>query len=234
MLDKTLSGQEHLQLQTESLQSKNSPFYFIVEFLKAQWKKIKETMKRCLDKRNRLTRSGAARHALPKCKYFDSLLFIHDKISNHDTTSNIVIPSSPHETNFDIQSPMSSPISLTSPSTPNSNSSIRSTHNMGTVQKKRSHPDENSTRNVKCDRKKGQEVTQRLDVLTLDYLERAEKFQKQQLESSVAENNDENDSDLLFFKSLLSSMKSLTKRNNRIARKKIQDIIFELEMDELD
>ena len=29
---------------------------------------------------------------LPKCKYFDSLLLLNDKISNGDTPSNIILP----------------------------------------------------------------------------------------------------------------------------------------------
>ncbi|CAB4038372.1 Hypothetical predicted protein, partial [Paramuricea clavata] len=44
-----------------------------VEFLKAQWKNLKENYKRCLDKRNRMTKSGAGAHSLPTCKYFQNL-----------------------------------------------------------------------------------------------------------------------------------------------------------------
>ena len=34
-------------------------------------KNLKENLKRCFNKREKLTRSGAAALSLPKCKYFD-------------------------------------------------------------------------------------------------------------------------------------------------------------------
>ena len=46
-------------------------------------------MKQCLDKRNKETRSGASHTKLPKCKYFDQLSFMHDKVSSRQTESNV-------------------------------------------------------------------------------------------------------------------------------------------------
>ena len=69
----------------------------VVEFLKNEWKKLKENFKRCIDKRARLTKSGAPAHALPKCKYFDQLMFVHDKVKNRETESNVVICDEDHE-----------------------------------------------------------------------------------------------------------------------------------------
>lgn len=165
-------------------------------------------MKRCLDKRNRLTRSGAAAHTLPKCKFFDVLMFLNDKISNQETQSNIDISKSSnnHES---IPSPLSSSSMLSSPSGSFSTDAAADT----------------STNTRKRSLKNKQGMSQRIDLLTLDFLEKASN-------EKIPKKEDEEDSDLLFFKSLLPSMKNLSRRSNRVARKKIQDIIFELEMSE--
>ncbi|XP_065069816.1 uncharacterized protein LOC135694869 [Rhopilema esculentum] len=60
-----------------------------VDFLKIQLKYLKDNLKRCLDKRNKETRSGASHTNLPKCKYFDQLSFMHDKVSSRQTESNV-------------------------------------------------------------------------------------------------------------------------------------------------
>jgi len=74
--------------------------------------------------------------------------------------------------------------------------------------------------------KANQSMSNRLDILTLDLLEKNQmgKNEPQQPE----------DSDMMFLKSLLPSLKTLSKKSNRIARKKIQDIVFDLEMEEMD
>ena len=46
-------------------------------------------MKRCLDKRSNATKSGAAASKLAKCKYFKQLSFLHSKVSNKPTESNL-------------------------------------------------------------------------------------------------------------------------------------------------
>ena len=53
--------------------------------------KLKDNLKKCLDRRNSATKSGVAYSKLPKCKYFEQLLFLCDKSSNKPTESNVAV-----------------------------------------------------------------------------------------------------------------------------------------------
>ena len=46
-------------------------------------------LKKCLDKRNRMTRSGVAAVNLPKCQYFDQMAFLHEKSVNKVTETKL-------------------------------------------------------------------------------------------------------------------------------------------------
>ena len=75
-----------------------------MEFLQKQLKNLKDALKKCLDKRNQTTRSGAAASTLPKCKFFEQMAFLHEKIANKATESNVGIPSSYQAEDFGISS----------------------------------------------------------------------------------------------------------------------------------
>ena len=45
-------------------------------------------LKRCIVKRDSMSKSGAAVHTLPKCKYFNQLQFLQQKETNQETESN--------------------------------------------------------------------------------------------------------------------------------------------------
>ena len=151
-----------------------------------------------------MTRSGAAYHSLPRCKYFEQLQFLSDKISNKDTVSNV----QGYQSEIDIESPTQSSSSHSSESL--SKRKIDTTPVYSTSVKKRKSDSQNQ-----------------LDLLTLQCLQQTNEMLSQE---KCSETEDEN-SDLLFFKSLLTSMKNLSRKKNRIARKKIMDIIFDLEYD---
>ena len=61
----------------------------LVEFLKNQWKLMRDAYRRCVNKRDGQTRSGAAASKMAKCKYFDILSFLHESLSNKVPDSNI-------------------------------------------------------------------------------------------------------------------------------------------------
>lgn len=63
-----------------------------MDFLKQEYKKLKDNLKKCLDRRERATKSGVAASRLSKCKFFDQLSFLRDKTSNKPTESNVTIP----------------------------------------------------------------------------------------------------------------------------------------------
>ena len=46
-------------------------------------------LKKCLDKRNRMPRSCAAAVNLPKCQYFDQMVFLNEKSVNKVTEANL-------------------------------------------------------------------------------------------------------------------------------------------------
>ncbi|XP_046841156.1 uncharacterized protein LOC124435262 [Xenia sp. Carnegie-2017] len=92
-----------------------------VAFLQKIYKNLKDSLKKCLDKRRAMTRSGAPAGCLPTCKYFELMRFLHEKTSNLPTHSNVDI--SPAASSHVIEtacsmSPLSvpaSPCTLTTP-----------------------------------------------------------------------------------------------------------------------
>ena len=48
-------------------------FVFSVDYLKAQWKSIRDSYRRCLANRKTQTRSGASGKKLSTCKFFDKV-----------------------------------------------------------------------------------------------------------------------------------------------------------------
>ena len=99
-------------------------FSHLVHYLQKIFKNLKDSLKKCLDKRKAMSRSGAAASTLPTCKYFEIMRFLHNKTSNLETHSNIVllnwdseIIASQEETHATMLSPVpiySLPIPLTS------------------------------------------------------------------------------------------------------------------------
>ena len=83
--------------------------FVLADVLKKQLKNLKDTLKKCLDKRNELTKSGATASKLPKCKFFEQMAFLHEKTGNKPTQSNV---------NYNLESPeisnLGSPPSISS------------------------------------------------------------------------------------------------------------------------
>ena len=88
-------------------------FSFLVEFLKKQWKNLRDSLERVLEKRVEIVKSGSAGKPLPSCKYFSQLQFVYDKLPKKETHSNIVITPQ----TLDRDSPSASSSSLSSSST---------------------------------------------------------------------------------------------------------------------
>ena len=68
-----------------------------VEFLQKQLKYLKDNLKKCLDRRSKLAKSGAPASSLPKCNYFEVMRFLHGKTANKPAESNLCLPNdTPH------------------------------------------------------------------------------------------------------------------------------------------
>ena len=63
--------------------------YFLVEFLQRQLKNLKDNLKKCLDKRTKMTRSAEAASSLARCKYFAQMSFLYGSVGNRPTESNL-------------------------------------------------------------------------------------------------------------------------------------------------
>ena len=83
------------------------------------FKNFKDNLKTCINKRRNLTHSGAAASSFPKCKYFDFMRFLHDRVSNKPSES--MLPRTVTRANMDDNqfllgsSPSPSSCSATSP-----------------------------------------------------------------------------------------------------------------------
>lgn len=215
-------------------------FHSLVEFLKTQWKNLKENFKRCKDKRVRMTRSGVAAHVLPKCKYFENLMFLNDKISNQETESNITLgteslgcASSQLTNDGNSTSTSSVASSAVSVSPAPSNSPIpfplqpaisQSSTTSSSGKRKYDTAAQQNSLTAKQKKAAKEDLSTRVDALTLKYLEDMRSTEK---ECELGDKED--DADFLFLKSLLPCMKQLPKRKNRQARLKIQQVLFGLE-----
>ena len=103
-------------------------------FLQKQLKKLTNMLKKCLDKRNRMPRSCAAAVSLPKCQYFDQMVFLHEKSVNKVTEANLSQPST-FSAEVLTEENQCSPLS----STCSSNSSNFDTSKKSTRNKKKAH-----------------------------------------------------------------------------------------------
>ncbi|XP_028412543.1 uncharacterized protein LOC114535434 [Dendronephthya gigantea] len=62
-----------------------------VEYIKREWEKLKDNYRKCLQRREKMTRSGAGNKKLPTCNFFTELSFLKDIVSNRKTMSNVEI-----------------------------------------------------------------------------------------------------------------------------------------------
>ena len=92
-------------------------FFPSVVYLQKVFKNLKDSLKKCLDKRRALSRSGAAASTLPMCKYFEVMRFLHEKTSNLETHSNVELEIQAVSNNsFDLSSSLQSQDPIQSPS----------------------------------------------------------------------------------------------------------------------
>ena len=63
--------------------------FTLVDYLKKEWEKLRDNYRKCLQRRDKLTRSGAGSKKLPRCNFFSELSFLKDVTTNRKTCSNI-------------------------------------------------------------------------------------------------------------------------------------------------
>ena len=156
-----------------------------------------------------MTRSGAAACSLPKCKYFDQLMFIRDKVANKETSSNLQLPS-PNVVETPItqaivngQTPIVTPTSIND-HTPTGLKRKEDLYYVSTCDKTR----------------RKNEIANNVDLMLL-------KTVKDIDQNNSAESPENTDTH--FCMSLVEQMNKLPKKKNRIARMEFQKILFNLE-----
>ena len=194
-------------------------------------------MPRVQDNRLRRSRSGAAAHALPKCKY-ENLVFTRDKVTNKDTFSNVALPNAAdynesnniqHSSNLDVRLPSPVDISSFDESTARHSFSdqqqLKESNLKRKVETDQTSSSADSTSRSKPKKKYDGSQGNDIDLMVLKTFKEAN--------DTPVQNPVDESADFLFFKSLLPAMAALSKKQNRKARMKIQEIIFELEDSDL-
>ena len=62
---------------------------FSVEFIKKEWEKLKDNYRKCLQRRERMLKSGSGSKKLPVCNFFKELSFLKDSNASRKTASNV-------------------------------------------------------------------------------------------------------------------------------------------------
>jgi len=173
---------------------------FTVKFPKLQWKNSRDAFRRCITKREQLTRSGSGHSKLPSCKYFNNLLFLKDSLVPVSTGSNFT-----NEDEDDIS--LSIEVQEQSPSP--SGTLHHSTPAKSMTSSKKSRKDD-------------------LQGFLTKSLQKVDEQISNIAQESKKEDN-MSDSDFLFCVSLVHRLKTLPPRKNRLARMKIEQLLFEIE-----
>ncbi|XP_028418419.1 uncharacterized protein LOC114543770 [Dendronephthya gigantea] len=63
-----------------------------VDLFQRQLKNLKDNLKKCLDKRSKMTRSGATASCLPMCRYFEQMAFLYVEGSSSGCTPTKDVP----------------------------------------------------------------------------------------------------------------------------------------------
>ena len=162
-----------------------------------------------------MQKSGAPASSLPKCNYFDQMSFLHGKTMNRYSESNVSIPmndineTASMELSDAIFSRSETPIA--SPPTPLSTSSSSANFEAPPTKK----PREKRKRNEDTAGPKSQILEQLGSI-----------------EMELKKNEEDDNEDWLFCKSLVPTLKKLPPRKNKLAKIKIGQLLFELEFDE--
>ena len=187
-------------------QFNNIAFFFIVTYLKNQWKGLRDGYRCCLQKREKSSRSGAGASKLSRCKFFDQLGFLRDTLLNKDTDTNL-----PISDNLE-----------TSESENKIEDGGTVAEETETVQTKKAKVVQSNQSQL---RKPKQNMS--IDNLLMQQLQDVNTQVNEIKHNSPKDHGD--DPDYLFCSSLVSRLKSLPQKKNRLARMKIEQLLFEIE-----
>ena len=153
---------------------------------------------------------------MPSCKYFSQLQFVYHKLPKKETHSNIIITPETLERGSSSSSSTTFSECLSysgHTTTKDSNVSVAANSNVKAKKGKQKDIDSLANEELATTLKK---VNQTTDLLI----------------SKESPGESEDDADTLFCRSIIPTLRSLTPRNNRLAKIKIQQFLFDLEFEE--
>lgn len=198
-----------------------------VEFLKTQLKYLKDNLKKCLDRRSKATKSGSAASKLATCKYFDQLSFLHSKVSNKPTESNLTPVIEVEDTPSVQVNPSASTVtqSVPCPKNPTMMSTLAKDTSSSVSGKNKAESEIIPYTPAKRSKSRA-EMAYAVDTLLVKTLQ---DMQDPSSKSTTAHDNDE---DMLFCQSLVPLLKKMPARQNRLAKIKINQLLFDMEFND--
>ena len=177
---------------------------FLVDFLKREWEKLKENYRKCIQKREKATRSGAGRKTLPTCNFFEELAFIRDTVSKRKCETNLTTFRSDE---LDSESVSFESNDFTAPISPGNTSAVSATSSKSSTSRKR---------------KSQQQFQTEVDTMIYDALKKDALKVEDQVDVKL------DDPNKLFCLSLVDELKSLNHQQNILARIKIQQVLYDI------
>ena len=173
-----------------------------------EFDRLRDNYRRCIRKRETLTRSGSANKKLPTCEYFVELSFLRDVVTGRKTEPNIqAMQTATAEINDD-----------------SSTSSTASSYvNEDTIQPQSTIKDTKAIRNARKRR------SDQIDELLAVSLARDLKSVNTSKEITSCKSEDQ---DALFCSSLITSFQKLKGKKNKLAKMKVMELLLEFEDDD--
>lgn len=209
--------------------------YFVVDFLKQEFKRLKDNLKKCLDRREKATKSGAPYSKMPQCKYFSQLLFLMDKTANKPTVSNISILTNDGDNLIEESSSLETPTYTTikrssvPQSCTNDNinvvpqpSGLEALSSSGAAKKSKPLPESHSQ--VSQSKKSRAELAHAVDSMLVKTLQ---DMQKNENNSDSLKSEDDEDS--LYCRSLIPIFQQLPLQKKRLAKMKVNELLYKIE-----
>ena len=172
-------------------------------------------------------RSGAAASKQATCKYFDQLSFLHSKVSNKPTESNLTPLIEVEDASSVLENPAASTVTQSVPSSTilTMTSALRKGISSSAPGKKSSESERIPYTPAKRSKSRA-DMAYTVDTLLVKTL------QDMQEPSSKSTTAGDDDEDMLFCKSLVPQLKKLPARQNRLAKIKINQLLFDMEFND--
>ena len=170
----------------------------LVKELKFKWKGLRDNYRRCIQNRESKQKSGAASSKLPICRYFEQLGFMRDAVTTNES-----------DPNTDIE--------FVQPNKPEGDEEKVQPETPTPVKKQKIEP----YRKTKTKQVKEETFTDLMIKQTVSDIGKVTvQISKQ--------DDDDTDTKSYFCKSLIGRLKSLPVKKIRLARRKIEDVLYDI------